>query len=94
MKKSEVYSWRLTPDLKARLENAARVQEVSVSRLLEEIVEEWLEEHRPGAGDEERQRRRQREAAQAFGNIQGGDPDRSRRARDRVRSRLRERRGD
>ena len=36
--KTEVYSWRLSPDLKDDLEEAARRERVSVSRLLERMT--------------------------------------------------------
>lgn len=92
MKKSEVYSWRLTPELKSRLENAARAEEVSFSGLLEGIAEKWLAGHRDSDGEEERQRRLQTAAAATFGTLRGGDPTRASRARELVRARLREQR--
>lgn len=92
MKKSEVYSWRLTAELKSRLENAAKTKEVSVSGLLQSIVESWLARQQ-GSREAEEQERLQSAAAAAFGAIRGGDPSRSRRARELVRSRLRERHG-
>ena len=90
MRKSEVYSWRLTRDLKSLLEQAARSESTSVADLLERIVQDWLERHEPG-GDEEAQRRLQRAAAATFGAVRGGDPSRATRARDLVRSRVRRR---
>jgi hypothetical protein len=42
MSKSEVYSWRLSPKLKAELERAAREENVPLSGLLERISREWL----------------------------------------------------
>ena len=55
MTKSEVYSWRVSPDLKMRLESAARDEKTSVGTLLERIAREWLNDHR--LNDEEEQRR-------------------------------------
>jgi len=52
MKRSEVYSRRMTPDLKAALETQARRQGGSVGSLLERIVTEWLSE-RPRTADEQ-----------------------------------------
>ena len=46
MTKSEVYSWRVSPDLKMQLEVAARDEKTSVGTLLERIAREWLDEHR------------------------------------------------
>jgi hypothetical protein len=48
--KSETYSWRLSLDLKADLEHAARQQGVSVSRLLERIARGGAGAH-PCVGD-------------------------------------------
>jgi hypothetical protein len=44
--KSEVYSWRITPALKAELEAAARAERMPLSILLERITEDWLKERR------------------------------------------------
>ena len=88
-----MYSWRLTPELKSRLESAARAEKVSLSGLLEGIVEGWLAGHRDSRGDKEKQHRLQRAAAATFGTIRGGDPTRASRARELVRARLREHRG-
>src|SRR5262245_57484695 len=49
MDKSEVYSWRLEPALKADLEAAARSEKVPLSVVLERLTRDWL-----------RQRKRQR----------------------------------
>ncbi len=42
MAKTEVYSWRLSEELKGELEEAAKQEQQSVSGLLERIVDEWL----------------------------------------------------
>ena len=42
--KSEVYSWRLSRDLKDDLEEAGAAAARSVSRLLERIAREWLQD--------------------------------------------------
>jgi len=86
--KSEVYSWRLSPELKADLEHAAREERVSVSRLLERIAREWLKA-RPSAVDDEAEQERLRAIAMRYvGTIQGGDPDRAAEAGKRVRELL------
>jgi len=90
MSKSEVYSWRLSPDLKRALEDAARAQGTSVAGLLDRLVRDWLAEHAPGvAGDEARVRKN---ALRFVGAVRGGDPRRASRARERVRQKLRNRR--
>jgi hypothetical protein len=42
MSKSEVYSWRLDPDLKRRLEGAAHAEKTSLSELLGLMARDWL----------------------------------------------------
>lgn len=71
MSKTEVYSWRVSPELKERLEDAARAEDMSLAGLLEQISLEWLEDH---AQVDEEEQRRLHEAAQAcFGMLVGGD---------------------
>ncbi len=90
MAKSEVYSWRLEPDLKHSLEVEARANRESMAGLLERIVRDWL---RSKPLDDEAEQRRLRTAAARFvGAIEGDDPERSTRTREAVRSRLERRR--
>ena len=42
MPKTVIYSWRLDPDLRQGLNEAARAERTSVARLLDRIVREWL----------------------------------------------------
>jgi hypothetical protein len=56
--KSEVYSWRVTPALKAELEGAARAEKVPMSALLARIAEDWLKAHKPPEDAAEQERRR------------------------------------
>jgi hypothetical protein len=86
--KSEVYSWRVSPELKAKLEEAARDEHTSLARLLEKIVREWLGRARPEGDDGEEQRRLHEEAAPFIGKIRGQDPRRAREASQRVREKL------
>ena len=89
MGKSEVYSWRLSPALKADLEEAARAEQRSVAQLLEEIAEAWLERFRDAGGDDRERQERIREAAmRSVGAIHGNDPWRAENARSEVRTRL------
>jgi predicted DNA-binding ribbon-helix-helix protein len=86
--KSEVYSWRLEPELKMRLEEAARREHVSVAQLLERITREWLKA-RPGAAEDEAEQERIRASAMRFiGKLRGDDPDRSAMVSQRVREQL------
>ena len=89
MGKSEVYSWRLSPGLKADLEEAARAERRSVADLLEQMARDWLQRWRdldPGGND--RQRRLREAASKSIGAIQGGNPRRAEGARAEIRSRL------
>ena len=61
--KSEVYSWRLSPDLKADLEAAAQRGRVSIARLLEHIAREWLKARASAAEDDEAEQERLRVVA-------------------------------
>ena len=91
MKKTEVYSWRISPDLKSALEDAARHEGMSVARLLDRIVTAWLQ-HTATDGDEEAVQRRLHAAAEkTIGAIHGGDPQRAAQATERIRAKLRRR---
>jgi len=92
MKRTEVYSWRLSPALKGALEEAARREHKSVARLLEEMAEGWLTRRsRPSDAAAEQERLRAR-ALRFVGALHGGDPRRAERTRGNVRARLAERR--
>ena len=89
-RKSEVYTWRVSPALKASLEEAARAERRSVAQLLDEIVGEQLEgARRHRRGEPERQRRLHQRAAIFAGRISGGATRRAEGARDLIRARLR-----
>jgi hypothetical protein len=89
MGKSEVYSWRLSPRLKAELEEAASAEQKSVAQLLEQLAEDWLERSRDRGGDDRDRQQRIREAAtKSVGAICGDDTGRAEDARFEVRSRL------
>jgi predicted transcriptional regulator len=92
MKKSEIYSWRVSTDTKAALERVARGQGRSVAQLLEQAVQSWLEATPADSGDAEAQRRLQQSAAKWLGKLRGGDPSRSERARENLRARLKKQR--
>jgi Ribbon-helix-helix protein, copG family len=95
MPRTEVYSWRLSPALKAALEEVARARGVSLSKLLEDATREWLGEHAADIlGNDAEQDRLLARAMRWVGSIRGGDPDRATNARTLIRERLRRRRGD
>lgn len=89
MSKTEVYSWRLDPDLKQRLESAARDEKTSLGTLLDRIARAWLVEQRPQEDEEAMERRIRAEASKWIGSVRGSDPTRSVRAKEIVRERIR-----
>lgn len=92
MPKTEVYSWRISPDLKAALEEAARAHRLAVSALLERVARRWLIEHARDAEEGEQDRLRTRAMAYV-GRLRGGTGGRATDVRRRVRARLKKRRG-
>lgn len=86
--KSEVYSWRVSRDLKAALEQAAREEGVSVAMLLERMTREWLSARASGVDDEAEQARLRASSMRFVGRLCSGDPDLSAKASERLRERL------
>ena len=94
MAKTEVYSWRLEPQIKMALETEARLQGRTLAEVLDSIAKQWLEMRKQRNGDDEaEQARLHAAAAKCFGTISGGDPHRSEKVREIVRMRLKERYG-
>ena len=89
MSKSEVYSWRLDPDLKRRLEEAARQEKTSIGGLLDRLAREWLGRRASEEDEEALQRRLHAAAAKWIGSIRGDHPTRSERVKEIVRDRVR-----
>lgn len=87
--RTEVYSWRVSADLKSSLEREARRRKISLSAALDLAAQEWLKTRQPGEDESERQRRLQEAATQCFGAFCGGSPRRAETAREAVRERLR-----
>ena len=84
--KTEVYSWRLSAEKKAELEDEARREGTSLSTLLDDITTDWLTERHHGNGDDEAAQAALRKRVMAtVGTIRGGDPTRSSRASELVR---------
>ncbi len=89
MRKTEVYNWHIAFELKRTLEEAAKAENVSLAQLLEDIVMDWLSRRsQADVGEDEVQRQLHQAVAQTFGTIHGGDPNRSEKIRQRVRSKL------
>ena len=55
--KTEVYSWRLSRELKSDLEREARLRKVSVSSVLETAVRDWLRKSNADVPDDQAQRK-------------------------------------
>jgi hypothetical protein len=89
--KTEVYSWRLSAERKAELEEEARREGESLSALLDRVTHDWLAERRKGQADDEAEQAAIRKRVMAtVGTIRGGDPTRSERAGELVREVLQE----
>lgn len=88
-RKTEVYSWRVSPALKTSLEEAARRQRLSVARLLDEIVEGHLASGEADGSDADQQRRLHERAARFAGCIAGRQTNRAANVRQLVQARLR-----
>ena len=89
MSKTEVYSWRVSREVKEALEEESRQRGVSMASLVEEAVVEYLARPESDTADDEAEQARiLARAAPFFGSIRGGDPDRSSQVRERVRARL------
>jgi hypothetical protein len=86
--RNEVYSWRLSSELKSDLEREARARKLKVSSILDMAVRDWLKNSRLDTGSDEEQRRLHAAAASSLGVLAGGNPRRSQTARVAIRSRL------
>lgn len=71
MAKTEVYSWRLTPELKTELEAAARRKKVGVATVLERAAQDWLRREKPKTLDAEEQKRMRATLMAVCGSISG-----------------------
>ena len=89
--KTEVYSWRLSREVKSDLEREARLRKLPVSSVLSMAVRDWMRRSAADATGDEAQRRLHAAAASCLGVLDGGDPRRAERARKAIRERLRRR---
>jgi predicted transcriptional regulator len=73
MSKSEVYSWRLSSELKRRLEEVASAEKASIGAILERVMRDWLRTREPSEEeDAEQQRRLHERARKAIGTVSIG----------------------
>lgn len=91
--KTEVYSWRVSAELKTDLEREARRRKMSLSSLLDLAAREWLNETGAKNQGDEEQVRLQRTAVKYFGALTGSDPYRSEKVRKMIRKRVQRRHG-
>jgi len=70
---TEVYSWRVSSELKLRLEQEARDRKTSVASVLDTAAREWLVRSTPAESDQEAQRRLHDQARKHFGTLTIGD---------------------
>jgi hypothetical protein len=89
---TEVYSWRVSTELKKALEREARRRKISLTKALDLAAEEWRKKGGTDKDDAVEQRRLHATAAKTFGTIEG-HPDGAENAREIVRQRIRQRHG-
>jgi predicted transcriptional regulator len=89
--KTEIYSWRVSSELKSDLEREARQRRAPVSSVLEAAVRDWLKKRDTDAPGDEVQRRLHAAAARCLGVLAGGNSRRAEAARETIGKRLRQR---
>jgi hypothetical protein len=87
--KTEVYSWRVSPDIKTGLEREARRRKISLSAALDLAAREWLVKTSMANEDDEGQHRLKKAASRWLGALASGDAQRSEKVSQTVRQRLR-----
>jgi post-segregation antitoxin (ccd killing protein) len=91
--RTEVYSWRISEELKSDLEREARLRKVPVSAVLETAVRNLLKNNDGDASEEETQRKLHAAVSSCFGILNSGTARRAEMARNLVRIRLNRRNG-
>jgi hypothetical protein len=86
--KTEVYSWRLSEELKTDLEREARVRRLPVSSVLDLAVRDWLKKSRADVAGDAAQRELHAAAEDCLGTFASGDSRRAETARKTIRGRL------
>ena len=87
--KTEVYSWRVSSDVKTSLEREARRRKISMSAALDAAAREWLQKSAAANEGDGEQRRLQKAASKWLGALASGNAHRSETASQDVRDRLR-----
>jgi hypothetical protein len=91
--KTEVYSWRVSSDVKTSLEREARRRKISISAALDAAAREWLQKSGIAHEGDDEQRRLHKSAQRWLGTLASGNAQRSETASKTVRDRLRQRYG-
>jgi len=91
--KTEVYSWRVSSEVKTSLEREARRRKISMSAALDAAAREWLQKSDTATDGDEEQRRLKKAASKWIGALASGDARRSESASQTVKDRLRRRYG-
>jgi hypothetical protein len=91
--KTQIYTWRLSADLKTDLAQEARRRKMSLSAVLDLAARDWLNKSGVKADDDEEQKRLHAAASKCFGALAGGDPHRSEKVSEIMRDRLRKQHG-
>lgn len=94
MAKNEVYSWRLSVETKAALEEAARQKQSSMAELLNQIVSDWLASQRALEAGEAEQQRLHTAALKTIGTLRGDDTNRASNVKTLLRTKLAQRRAN
>lgn len=90
--KEEVYSWRLSGELKSDLEREARLRKLPVSSVLDLAVRDWLKKSGADVAGDEVQYALHAGAERCLGVIASGNSRRAETARKSVRDRIQRRR--
>ena len=88
---TEVYSWRVSRELKSDLERQARSRKTSLAAVLNLAARAWLKQSAVTIGEDEEQRRLHEAGMKCVGALAGGNPRRAETAREAIRERLKRR---
>lgn len=91
--KTEVYSWRVSSELKQDLEREARRRKASISSILDLAARDWLAKSRKSIADDEEQKRLHAAVEPFIGSISRNIPYSPEILRDTVRRNVNRRYG-
>jgi predicted transcriptional regulator len=86
---TEVFSWRLSRELKSDLEREARRRKTTISAVVNLAVSDWLRKSALQTGEDGEQRRLHDAASNCLGTLAGGNSRRAETARQAIGQRLR-----